>query len=488
MIEEIAQAIFQWGPAGAIGVLIIVAEKKLRLRWDSARGKERKICVYLYIANWIFISTLMAVMSIVWIKDKNKTNATMSGIVQDLGPAYRINSSTEDFFTRIKRKNNFLRDVHWHYFKDKLPKQLDIRLETKNDFKDYAIPLTQVENVMNIHLLHRKDGLYLKTSTRPVKLKPIYSASDELQEINSKTSAHNLMLFKIAHAKENLDFPLILESLDSDDSYLRQYASQYLATNINYFVEDIDKQLRNYSNSNRITIGLISAVAKASIPKLQNKTSWELSSKTLQVIANYALSEDEVLAKQSKRFLVRNINTEITNFIHNNCDFKLSNKLRKTERCAYVLMNLNYNLAIKTWSQSKTKIEPLKVSIEKIKEAISILEKSTGLSQFAEEKQKVQFGKIYYGLAFLNHELTKLSTAVNDTIVTEEFEKKSLSYFKTFLTFTQDLNIDAYEYPHHLSQAECYLGKNKTPILKQLCFDIIKPNMTRTEMLPDSDL
>ena len=120
-VEKIAQILLQWGPAGAAAVLIFVAEKKLRDRWDSAKENDRTMCAWLYAGNWISIMTLLAVVSICWVQDKKNTNVTLAGIVQDLGPSWKINDPTKELFTRTILKNQFLHDVQWHYANSNLP-------------------------------------------------------------------------------------------------------------------------------------------------------------------------------------------------------------------------------------------------------------------------------------------------------------------------------------------------------------------------------
>ncbi len=464
-LQQIANVLLEWGPAGAASVLMIVGEKKLRSRWDTAKGRDRKISSWLYTANWFFIAMLLTTLSIIWVIDRNRTTITMSGIVQDLRPNYRINDPTKALFTKTELKSNWLQNVHWHYSNPELPDVLEIRLENKSDFNDYSIPLDKVDDVLNIHVLFKNEKLWLKNKSGTIELESVHSASSELKQVALEyRNTPLLSLISLAHADELVDMSLIFDALGSEDSYIRQYSSQYLVENINSLISTIEEKLFSNDSSETIIIGLVSVLARASSPELAIKRKWNLSDDAKNKIFFLSFSENHVLATQSRRFLIRNVSDKYIKLLDSKCDYTIVGIKNDLEYCSFMALNLIYNLAIHKWVQS-TEI-PTEEAVSKIKEGLSILDDGLNLSQYASREKSIQFGKVFYGKAFLNHELSKITTNGSS----DKAVKNAVKYFQILLRYLSEEYLNEYEYPHHALQAKCYIDEKS-----QRCFDEYLP-------------
>ncbi|MFA5906532.1 MAG: hypothetical protein WC836_21570 [Desulfobacula sp.] len=461
---EVANLLLQWGPAGAAAVLIFIAEKKLRVRWDLSKGKDRKVCSCLYIGNWLFVAILLMAVSIVWIVDRNKTTITMSGVVQDLRTSYKVNDPTKELFTKTTLKSNWLQDIHWHYSKPNLPDQVEIRLENKDDFNDYSVPLKQVDDVLNIRAVFKEGKLWLKSKNEFIELQSVHSASKELKPITKLYYPPKFKMMSVAYADEQLDVNLVLDALESDDSYVRQSASQYIVNNINALAQVVDDKIVSDDTSETMQIGLVSALARASSPELSTERNWKVSEKAEKQIFAFYFSKNPVLAAQSKRYIIRNISENHLKWLDSKCNFSSKEKTKEMSYCSFIAMNLIYNLSINKWMNSlgKQKDE----AIYEVNRAIDILDKGLNLWQSASEEEEIQFGKIYYGKAFLYNELSKLQAGDASKIA----KQKSVEYFKKLLAYLQKKHLGAYEYPHHVEQANCYIESQV-----QDCFDKFAP-------------
>ncbi|MDK9781529.1 hypothetical protein KIT90_09125 [Vibrio sp. B172a] len=464
-VQQLADILLQWGPAGAAAVLILIAEKKLRSRWDTAKGKDRTISSWLYAGNWVFIALLLTILSTVWVIDRNKATITMSGIVQDLRPSYRVNDPTKELFTKIQLKNNWLQDVHWHYSKTRLPSNIEIRLENKNDFNDYSIPLDMVDDILDIHIIFKREKLWLKTKSGLYELESVHSASSELKPTAFINKNRILFpLISVANANELVDINLVFDALESEDSYLRQHASQYLVENINSSILIIEKKLLSSESSEAMLIGLVSALARASSQELVSERKWELSDKAERKVFSLIFSENHILATQSRRYLIRNIDEKYLELLDYKCDYANNAMQRDKEYCSHVALNLIYNLAIKKWGESRGNSP--ESAIEKIEDGLNILDNGLNLGQHASKEQSIQFGKIFYGKAFLSHELSK----VQDESDSSDSINNAITYFQMLLTYIDDEHSGEYEYPHHIRQAKCYIEMST-----QKCFDDFPP-------------
>lgn len=450
-LRELANILLQWGPAGAAAILIIVAEKKLRTRWDISKGQDRRICAWLYSGNWVFIALLLTVVSVIWVIDRNKTSITMSGIVQDLRLSYRVNDPTKELYTKTKLKSNWLQDVHWHYSNQNLPNQVEIRLEHKNDFHDYSIPLDIVDDVLNIHIVFKEGKLWLKNNAKTIELESVHSASSELKPLAKADYPVKFSFMSVAYADESVDIDLVLDAIESDDSYVRQYASQYLVNNVNSSLPVIEEKIVSDETSETMQIGLISALARASSPELSAERKWRISEDTEKMIFIFSFSENPVLAAQSRRYLIRNMSEKYLQWLDLRCDFSAEEKSAEMEYCSYVALNLIYNLSIKKWLDSVD--GQVDESIYEITSALEILEKGINIWRYASNEKAIQFGKIYYGKALLSHELSKLQKGD----ISKKSKDNSVGYFKELLAYLNKGYAGEYEYPHHKQQANCYI-------------------------------
>lgn len=133
-IPNLSESLIQWGPAAAAVILIFFAERKLRLKWNESKGSDRKICSWLYTGNWILVSTLLIIVSIIWVMDRGKLKITMSGVVRDLHYPYMVNNPSAELFTKKKGKTSFPGSyyVEWHYTKKEVLTPLEIRIENQD--------------------------------------------------------------------------------------------------------------------------------------------------------------------------------------------------------------------------------------------------------------------------------------------------------------------------------------------------------------------
>tara|TARA_Y100000588_G_scaffold384548_2_gene476036 strand:+ start:1825 stop:3234 length:1410 start_codon:yes stop_codon:yes gene_type:complete len=467
-VQELANILFQWGPAGAAAALIVIAERKLRSRCEEARGRDKKVSTWLYAGNWVFIAVLLTLISTIWVIDRKQTTVTMAGIVQDLTPEYRINDPNETLFTKTQFKPSFLRDVHWHYTDSDIPKSIEIRLEKENDFNDYKVPVEIVEDILDIHIVFRKENLWLKGKNKLIALKSIHSASSELKSTISRNDNGTFRFFSlvgVAHADDMVNLDLVFEALDSNDSYIRQYASQYLVDHINTSLPSIEDRLLSSNSSENTLTGLVSVLARASSPDLESERNWRLSESAESRVFELAFSNNNVIATQSRRFLIRNMNDKYIEWLDSKCEFPNNDSQSDTEYCSFLALNLSYNLAIKKWETSK--VQPKVNSIDTIESGLDTLDYGLNIIGYASKERSIQFGKLYYGKAFLHHELSKLQNS-SDKISNIE---RAVSNFQSFLVYINENHEGVYEYSHHAKQAKCYI-KNKN----QNCFDDNPPD------------
>ena len=462
-VQQFADTILQWGPAGAAAVLILIAEKKIRSKWDSAKENDRKMCAWLYVGNWIFVMVLLSVVSVYWILDKNKANITMSGIVQDLRPPYKINDPTKELFTKTTLKNNWLQDVHWHYTEEHLPKLLEIRLENDTDFYDYQIPLSKLPDLMDIRIVYKDEKLWLKLGDKTEELKSIYSASSPLKISDSKDT-FQFSLINSAFAGELVDNDLIFATLESSDSYMRQSASQYIVEHIELLLPLLEKKLASRNTSILSKTGIITALARASSPDVRKDKQWSLAEDTERQIFSFIFSDDKVLSNQSNRYIIRNISAKHLNWYESQCDFGKLSQIHLKQSCAVAGLNIIYNLAIKIWEESREK--PFDIASQNVSEAINILDKGKELWKQASGGSQIQFAKLIYGKAFLYHELSKLDKNAGFQEAENLNKPKSVNAFKEMLSFLKQRDITQYQYPHHIQQANCYIEYQA-----QTCFD-----------------
>ena len=469
-IQQIADVLLQWGPAGAVAILIIIAEKKLRSRWDATKGKDHRMCAWLYLGNWVFIAALLTIVSTVWVIDKNRTRITMSGIVQDLSPPFNINDPEKELFTKKTLKSPWLYDVHWHYSNTQIPDVLEIRLENKTDFQDYEIPLVKVSNIMDIRIIYKNEKLWLKTPKKLVELHSNHSASSELKVLPSTNGVYKLKFISEVVADEVVAPNLILGALESDDSYIRQSASQYLVDNIETMQPLIESQLTSNDTSLITKSGIITALARASSPDLRENKNWVLSEDAEHEIFSSIFSDDDVIATQSRRYIIRNLSPKYIVWLERECKMNKEYDASKREYCAFVGLNLIYNLAIQYWVESKNK--PIDVALEGILKSIEIIDQGGELWEEASREKKIQFGKIIYGKALFAHEISKLYKKMGMKNEKDSSQQKAIDYFKDMLTYIEENDTEnfEYEYPHHVKQAKCYIYEPK-----QQCFDKYAP-------------
>jgi len=455
-VQDVANILLKWGPAGAAAVLIFIAERKLRSKWDAAKGKDRKVCAWLYAGNWVFIAVLLSVVSIYWIIDNKSANITMSGIVQDLRSPYKINDPTKELFTKTKLKNNWLYDVHWHYANAKLPQQLEIRLENKSDFHDYQIPLSDISNMLDIRVLFKEGKLWLKKSGADlVELKDIHSASGELKQLSSLNDTYKFSFVSEAVAAELNDMDLIMGALESDDSYIRQSASQYLVENIEDLNPWVEGILLSKDTSMLAKAGIITALARASSPDIREDKKWALSENAEHRIFSLVFSKDNVVAAQSRRYIIRNMSAKYLDWFDKECGLHGKGDIDLEQYCAFMGLNLYYNLAIQKWKESFNK--PVDPATNDVLKAIKIINRGNGLLQHASSDKQIQFGKLIYGKAFLKHELSKLYMKAGLLDKKNVAQQEASSHFQDMLAYLNARDNAEYEYPHHLHQASCYI-------------------------------
>ncbi|WP_445946602.1 hypothetical protein [Shewanella sp.] len=476
-IQQIAQVLLQWGPAGAVAVLIIIVESKLRARWDSVKGKERRMCAWLYLGNWVFIASLLMVVSYHWSVEQlgqKKTGILMSGIVLDLNTNLKVNNTIRTLYTR-NELSHWLKNVHWHYTGDKLPSHFAIRIEddiTRN-FYDYQLPLDKITDLRDVQLLYQGKKLWLKTPSRNLELVVSHSAAGEL-DVNAAlplrpsvlSPSHPFFsLISQAHAAEEVDISLVMQALEADDSYIRQFASQYLVDNIVSLTPIIEQTLLKQGASIGVQLGLVTALARASSADLGVKDNWHVSGAVQLKIAELAFSDNTALAAQAKRFLIRNVSAQTYLELQAHCELSAVKDTPKAARCAYLLFDTAYNLAIAQWLSSQYLAEDDELA--QVKNAINLLQSNSDLWRFSGAETQVQFAKNDYGIALLSHETAKLYQLRQDPQAQMQYQQQALESFKHLIDFIALYDESHYDYPHHILQAKCYINSPA-----QACFDL----------------
>ncbi|MBC2694809.1 MAG: hypothetical protein HF982_05955 [Desulfobacteraceae bacterium] len=454
-LSQIANILLIWGPAGAATVLIIIGEKKLRTKWENAKGNDRKICAWLYVGNWAFIAVLIGVVSVSWFVEKSTPDITLSGVFQDFMNPLKISKSSMDLYTRKQLKSAFLYDVYWHYIEPETPLSVEFRLDTsKTDWQDYKIDLSTIENKRKINVIYQGKKLFLISKNGRITLEPIHSASGDLKKISSNISNKFYLFIGNAYASKNVTNDQVVLALESDDSYIRQATSNHILDNMTKLISWIDSTLKNPDTSILSQIGIISALSSASYQDLVPKENRKLSQEAEDSIFLSALSSDLVLSKQSQKYVNRNPTERFLYLFDKHCPLKKINEKEREKQCSYVGMNLYYNYAIKL---SQEAIDQDEFNIAKIDKAIQILHKAEGFWELANEEDKVQFAKINYGLALLYFNLSKAYSSKNMLNEKSFAIKETENNFSKMLDFIKKFDPENYEYQHHILQAKCFL-------------------------------
>ena len=463
-LKQVADILLNYGPAGAAVVLMFYAERKLRNKWNEAQGKDRKICAWLYTGNWIFVASLIALLSVSYFLDKKITKINMAGIVQDLHSGYRINDSKKELYTRTKLKNNWLSDVHWHSLNTEVPQYIEIRLELEKtaDFYDFQIPVQQVSNLMDIHILYKNNKLCLKEGSDIIELKIVNSAAGELKKIAPITGAAGFSFPRLAYAQNAVDNRHVLAAMGSEDSYLRQSASNYLVQNIetlNAWIEDL---LLSGELSKLQSASLLTALGRASSPDVRKNDDWKLSENAERVIFSLIFDEDNVIAAQSLRYIIRNVTKTHLEWLSQRCTAPLRTDNNRSY-CAYIGLQLHYNAGISLWA--KADHENYESVETDLLNAITVMDNGKKYIDRSDKEVNAQFPKLVYGRGFLYHELAKTHMKNGHTALSIVTQRKAIIAFKELLYLAkQNENIE-YQYPHHLKQAKCYIDNTSQECL-----------------------
>lgn len=466
-IETIPQWLIQWGPAGVATLLIYVVEGKLRSRWDSLKGSERRMCAWLYLGNWVLIAAMLLMVSSSWLVNSGKNKVLMSGIVTDLNTELKVNNSIRTLYTRNQSSLQNTKNVHWHYSGDKLPAQFDIRIEDHRifDFYDYQLPLDKIDDLRNVHLSYQQNKLWLRTQSGMIELVVINSAAGELTLSSNSDRVSHFSLFNQAHAAEKVDIKVVMEALENNDSYVRQLASQHLVENMVSLTPLVEEAILSSDTSLAKQLGLVTALAKASSSDLGLKGKWHLTRAAELKITEFAFSDNPVLAAQAKRFLIRNVTDQTFDALKSQCVLSELEGTPKARRCAYLLFDASYNLAIAQWIGSQYFSQ--QDELIEVQTAINLLNNHSDLWRLAAAERQVQFAKNDYGIALLSHEKAKLYQAKGDTVNQLKYQRKARNHFGKLIDFIGKYKESDYDYPHHLKQANCYISKPS-----QACFDL----------------
>lgn len=302
-----------------------------------------------------------------------------------------------------------------------------------------------------------KDGKY-------VDIRHFYSSSDELSNFESIKERYDFEFISEAYAEEVTDNELLFDALESDDSYIRESASRYIVKHINELYTTIEKKLLSKELSLISKIVIMTALARASSPDLKESRQWQLSNRANTVIYGFILSKNHALKAQTKRYLVRNISEKHLKSVTNICNRK-DVGMENRQYCPYLHMDLLYNLAIRKWSDSMDGAPDKKIAY--IKDGIKLIEINSQFSGRTKDNLRIKFAKLYYGKAFLTHELSKLQKQEKDV---NHFREVAIEHFKDMIILFADVDQSSYEYPHHIQQAKCYI---KSP--SQKCFEEFNP-------------
>lgn len=467
----------QWGPAAAVLVLMAVAESKLRRRWDSSKGPDRKLCAWLYIGNWIFIAVLLSVVSFVWVADRNRENVSLSGRVMDLRPPLKINDSAKVLFTRTRLKNGWLYDVEWHYVEPDALEHLEIRLENKTDFHDYRIPLNVVGDRRNVELKYRSGKLWLKTQGRNIELEPVHSASMELEAPPVPAAKVGFVWFPEAVAGPPVDSELIRDALRADDSYVRQSATQYLADNVKEMRAFMEAALLDEDTSDLVRAGIITALARASSPDLRATDAPLVSETAERAIFKAMFNDDEVIAAQSRRFVVRNVEPRHLEWLSHLCAKNGGVLTDSRERyCQFLKLNLVYNAAISLWQDSIT--APPAEAIQTTRRALRLITQGDDLFETTLGPERTQLAKLLYGKALLSYELARAYSRAGESAKASAVTEQTVEWFTRMLRYLERSDGESYEYPHHVAQAACYVRDPRPG-----CFEEHSPRAVATDHL-----
>lgn len=477
LFSLIPQTIGQWGPAGIVAVLLLVAERKLKARWEATEGKEGKAHDYmmaLYMANWIFIALLLILTTYLYVTKDNGIKVAMKGTIQNIPEEVSIYSDADFYQRRVPRRFSNKTNVLWH-FTDNTKQNatfLLVQKESDLDPTEYFIdPNGDYADNTHIELRYKNDSLeYRNTNNRWQRLvsidEPLRQDNDSLDMDmleDDDDSLVDILLNSImtpAYADDNITFDDISNGLRSKNPYTRRDAATYLYDHYQTYLPVMDKALQDPSTDDHVLWGILTVLTKLSAPTntTQEKT-WQLSPQAEQAIFTAAFSQQKSIAKQARRYLVRNITDPLLKAYEKACKQLEQASTLQQRRCASLGITLYYQHGINISNQT-TAIEDIELALEQMKS-------KTDLWRFASKNTQIYYGKLLYGMGYVADKLASGYEQQKNTEAASKARQDATLSLQKFLNFIKQHSSEEKRYrpQQHITHAQCYINTPKSSCL-----------------------
>lgn len=479
-LNPVADAIMRWGPAGIAAVLMLFAERRLKDRWQTAPANANNVMKWLYVGNWLFIAAMLTIVSVMWVQRETTADSTIvsKGYIANVPDNVGV-YSRENFYQRLTTKGNPFsptNEIEWHFTNGTpLNKRIfTIQAPDGNTIREYFISseldFADEDNIELIYRRHPQEVFRLQYRAKGngfKTLKPIpMSASDSFTENKNQLQENRISQFFLSNLyAADVTYQVIEEALESKNPYRRRDAAKYLSEHQTTYFSDIDASLQQNQLSENQLSGVLSALANAS---KDQQSALSLSEDAKQTVFEALFHESTSIQTQAQRVYMRNLDAESVTKFNEKCNnIDALTEAFTQERCAYIGMSLFYHLGITSVFGKED------VSIETIRDAISLMEPSTNLWKYASPDQQIHHGKLLYGLGLL---FEQLAQAYEKQALTEEAKRarnNAVIYFSNLLTFLDEhpSETEIYHYCWHINQAKCYVKKpgqaciDKNPVI-----------------------
>lgn len=469
-IEQTANILLNYGPAGAAVVLMFIAERKLYARLKDVSKIDHGPFRVLYFSNWVLISVFVFSQALIWVYHDIHKEVIIKGSIHDLLPSLVVSGTGEGVFFRKNRHDNFTFDSEWRYVGQTKPDHIGFFLsKSKTDWSKYKIPIKDIDMSKTVNLEYNNGTIFLMTAKGREKLKPVWRAADALNG-QAGSGPSGIELIPKAQAGEPVKLSLLKDALSSDDPYTREEAANYLLQHLaeKRLLDWVDKTLAGDAGNDLLTLSMVSVLAKASSPDSIDKKDRPISQKAEQHIWRLALAKDHVMSSQARRYLVRNLDeNSIVRFQelcgrHGTAD---DGELR--EKCSRLGLSIYYNESMDMRLQAQDMGQ--QKAITQLNKALQYLTAAEGLWRHDSADNMVQYGKVYYGEGLIHNDCAQIYMGSGAAEKGQRAVTDAKASFRDMLSFVNKHDPKCYMYPHHIKQAECYLNSADPG-----CFEKIK--------------
>lgn len=467
LFSLIPQTIGQWGPAGIVAVLIIVAERKLKARWEATKGKDHDYMTFLYVGNWIFIALMLLLTTYLYVTKDNGIKVAMKGTIQNIPEQVSVFSNADFYQRRVPRRFSQKTNILWH-FTDNTKENatfLLVQKESDLDPTEYFIdPNGDYADQTEIELRYKAEVLeYRNTQNRWVRLasidEPLRQEGDGLENMDDLESEDDSLVdilintFISSAYADTVTFEDINTGLHSKNPYTRRDAANYLYDHYQTYLPTMDKMLQDKEIDNNQLWGILTVLTKLSAPvNTTQERTWQLSAPAEKAIFTAAFNEKASIAKQARRYLVRNISEALLTDYETACTQLEKAKPLHQQRCASLGVTLYYQNGINFTKTTK--------SAEDIQYAVEQMKTKTDLWRFAPESIQVYYGNLFYGIGRVSGNLAISYEQQNNTEAATKARQDAVRFFTQFLSFIKQHSTETkgYRAKTHIQQAECYIN------------------------------